>query len=123
MKESGLTQKALAQLDSSSIANLDNNFDARTIISESSGGNTFRSWATNWSDCTNATFNKVHRYWKSNSSLHKEVAFLISLRTTKKAYFLSKIRRFWPFLPLLLKLSRKTTVKKPKQNILLLWYV
>lgn len=34
---------------------------------------TFKTWATNWTECTNMTFSKVHRYWGSNSALHKEV--------------------------------------------------
>jgi hypothetical protein len=69
-----LTTKALAQLDSQSMNNVNlNNFDSKSIISDADSADTFRSWASNWSDCTNATFNKVHRYWRSNSALHKEV--------------------------------------------------
>ena len=34
---------------------------------------TFSTWATNWTECTNRTFGRVHRYWASNSALHKEV--------------------------------------------------
>lgn len=41
---------------------------------------TFKTWATNWTDCTNATFSKVHRYWSSNSALHKEVTFFNDLQ-------------------------------------------
>lgn len=66
-----LTSKALAQLDAMSISN--QNFDTKSMISDADTADTFRSWASNWSDCTNATFNKVHRYWRSNSALHKEV--------------------------------------------------
>lgn len=33
---------------------------------------TFKTWATNWTECTSATFNKVHQNW-SNDALHKEV--------------------------------------------------
>jgi ribosomal RNA-processing protein 12 len=35
------------------------------------GGKTFATWATNFTDCTNATFSRVLRY--SDSALHKEV--------------------------------------------------
>lgn len=65
-----MTQKALAELDSRS--NIVDN-DAHSLINDNESIDTFKSWATNWSDCTNATFNKVHRYWHSNSALHKEV--------------------------------------------------
>lgn len=52
--------------------------DSMSVFSDSDSINSFKSWATNWSDCTNATFNKIHKYWNSNSALHKEV-FKISL--------------------------------------------
>ena len=42
--------------------------DATTL-----GPKTFNTWATNMTGCTNVTFNRVHRYFNSNSSLHKEV--------------------------------------------------
>ena len=72
-QKSQLTAKALAELDAGSSANLMLGDDAKSMISETDSADTFRSWASNWSDCTNATFNRVHRYWKSNSALHKEV--------------------------------------------------
>ena len=79
-KESGLTSKALAQLDSISQFGNNNKFDdSKSMISEADSADTFKSWASNWSDCTNATFNKVHRYWRSNSALHKEVVLNIHI--------------------------------------------
>ena len=78
---SQLTRKALAELDSMSISN-DNQFDAKSILSDAeSNADTFRSWASNWSDCTNATFNKVHKYWQSNSALHKEILAVLAAIT------------------------------------------
>ena len=69
-----ITADALAKLDSKSLSNLkidDDNEDNQRIGTR----DTFQSWASNWSDCTNATFNRVHKYWKSNSALHKEVKY------------------------------------------------
>ncbi len=43
---------------------------------QSIGGKTTSTWASNWTTCTNATFNKVHRYANSNSAVHKEVSEL-----------------------------------------------
>jgi ribosomal RNA-processing protein 12 len=78
---SQLTRKALAELDSMSMTN-DNNMDAKSLMSDNdSDGDTFKSWASNWSDCTNATFNKVHKYWQSNSSLHKEILAVLAAIT------------------------------------------
>lgn len=76
---SQLTEKALAELDSMSIKN--DNFDNKSIISDADSIDTFRSWASNWSDCTNATFNRVHRYWRSNSALHKEILAVLAAVT------------------------------------------
>ncbi|RNA27286.1 RRP12 isoform X2 [Brachionus plicatilis] len=76
---SQLTEKALAQLDSMSIEN--DNFDNKSIISDAESADTFRSWASNWSECTNATFNRVHRYWRSNSALHKEILAVLAAVT------------------------------------------
>lgn len=67
-----MTTKALAELDSRS--NIIDN-DSHSILNDNESVDTFKSWASNWSDCTNATFNKVHKYWRSNSALHKEVKF------------------------------------------------
>lgn len=40
---------------------------------QSVGARTFSTWASNWTECTNTTFSRVHRFWHSNSALHKEV--------------------------------------------------
>jgi ribosomal RNA-processing protein 12 len=69
--KSQLTKEALDRLESTSAIvkqaiDVDEDDDNQTV-------DTFKSWASNWSNCTNATFNKVHKYWKSNSALHKEV--------------------------------------------------
>ncbi len=72
IEQSGLTADALAKLDSKSLSKIkidDDDEDNQSIGTR----DTFQSWASNWSDCTNATFNRVHKYWKSNSALHKEV--------------------------------------------------
>ena len=40
--------------------------------------NTFNTWATNYTDCTNATFSKIHKNWSANASAyHKEVCFTL----------------------------------------------
>ena len=76
-----MTRKALAELDSKSVGN--ELFETRSEIAESeySAADSFRSWATNWSDCTNATFNKVHKYWRSNSAFHKEILAVLAAIT------------------------------------------
>lgn len=79
---SQLTRKALAELDSMSVVANDNNFETKSIMSDNeSNADTFKSWASNWSDCTNATFNKVHKYWQSNSALHKEILAVLAAIT------------------------------------------
>jgi 2-polyprenyl-3-methyl-5-hydroxy-6-metoxy-1,4-benzoquinol methylase len=60
----------LAKLDSKSLSKIKIDDEDNQSIGTR---DTFQSWASNWSDCTNATFNRVHKYWKSNSALHKEV--------------------------------------------------
>ena len=72
---SGLTEAALAKHNE---ANKDAEDDAMLsstpgIETGSATANTFNTWATSYTDCTNATFSKVHRYWNSNSAQHKEV--------------------------------------------------
>ena len=69
-----MTSDALAKLDSKSVTSKKMNIDGDDDDNQSVlTHDTFQSWASNWSDCTNATFNRVHKYWKSNSALHKEV--------------------------------------------------
>lgn len=95
-KSSGLTAKALAQLDAQSMGKTDPiNFDAKSVISDAESADTFRSWASNWSDCTNATFNKVYKYWNSNSALHKEVSRYLIIYCL--SILSNLIDRFWPF--------------------------
>ncbi len=53
-----------------------NDAESESMFTDDAGsvsGKTFNTWATNYTDCTNATFSKVHRYWHSNSAQHKEV--------------------------------------------------
>ena len=45
-----------------------------TQTNASFGAKTFQTWATNWTDCTNTTFSKVHRHWGSNNAMQKEVS-------------------------------------------------
>ena len=66
--ESGLTVDALAKHDETN-----EELGADGLESDQQTAGTFKTWATNWTECTNVTFNKVHRYWSSNSALHKEV--------------------------------------------------
>ncbi|XP_052226276.1 RRP12-like protein isoform X6 [Dreissena polymorpha] len=57
--------------------------DVESMVTESDRQTmgTFKTWATNWTDCTNATFSKVHRYWSSNSALHKEILAVLAAIT------------------------------------------
>jgi ribosomal RNA-processing protein 12 len=79
-EKSLLTTKALAELDSQGDVKVLAD-DNKSMISDIESADTFRSWASNWSDCTNATFNKVHRYWRSNSALHKEILSVLAAIT------------------------------------------
>ena len=68
---SQLTTEALAKHDKADDGDEDMDSDTR-----SEGGlsaKTFNTWASNYTDCTNATFSKVHRFWGSSTALHKEV--------------------------------------------------
>lgn len=71
--ESSLTIDALAKHDEQQIdKDGDVSFKAESDV-VSAAGKTFNTWATNWTECTNTTFGRVHRYWASNSAFHKEV--------------------------------------------------
>lgn len=71
--ESSLTIDALAKHDERQIdKDGDVSFKAESDV-VSAAGKTFNTWATNWTECTNTTFGRVHRYWASNSAFHKEV--------------------------------------------------
>ncbi|XP_041369339.1 RRP12-like protein [Gigantopelta aegis] len=48
---------------------------------QTTSAKTFNTWATNWTDCTNATFSRVHRYWRSNSATHKEILAVLAAIT------------------------------------------
>lgn len=79
---SDLTTEALAKFDpthhfklnDAELMDIGGDNDNQSIAS-------FESWASNWSDCTNATFNKVHKYWRSNSAMHKEVLAVLAAVT------------------------------------------
>ncbi|CAG5119515.1 unnamed protein product [Candidula unifasciata] len=45
------------------------------------GGTTFNTWATNLTGCTNVTFNRVHRYINSSSSVQKEILAVLAAVT------------------------------------------
>lgn len=66
--DSGLTVDALAQHDQSQ-----EELEVDRVEPDRQTAGTFRTWATNWTECTNTTFSKVHRYWSSNSAFHKEL--------------------------------------------------
>ena len=82
---SDLTQEALAKHDADAgDIDLDGDVefaDAGSSAGQSVGGKTFSTWATNWTECTNATFSKVHRYGNSNSALHKEMLAVLAAVT------------------------------------------
>ena len=52
----------------------DQDSQSMSVDSDQQTSGTFKTWATNWTECTNTTFTKVHRLWASNSALHKEVS-------------------------------------------------
>ncbi|CAG2206387.1 RRP12 [Mytilus edulis] len=83
---SGLTVDALAKHDedhfSKDTDSLQEGFEKLSTSDKLSvGAKTFNTWATNYTECTNVTFNKVHRYWSSNSALHKEVIAILAAVT------------------------------------------
>ncbi|XP_062596238.1 RRP12-like protein, partial [Saccostrea cucullata] len=79
--ESSLTVDALARHDEEQ---LDKDGDVSLRAESdvvSAAGKTFNTWATNWTECTNTTFSRVHRYWASNSAFHKEVLAVLAAVT------------------------------------------
>ncbi|XP_048746321.2 RRP12-like protein isoform X2 [Ostrea edulis] len=79
--ESSLTVDALAKHDEQQIDDDgDVSFRAESDVISASG-KTFNTWATHWTECTNTTFSRVHRYWASNSSFHKEVLAVLAAVT------------------------------------------
>lgn len=93
---SGLTVDALAKHDedhfSKDTDSLQEGFEKLSTSDKLSvGAKTFNTWATNYTECTNVTFNKVHRYWSSNSALHKEVSEIQSVKIFKVIFSLMQI--------------------------------
>ncbi|CAH1783394.1 unnamed protein product, partial [Owenia fusiformis] len=78
---SGLTKEALARHNEADPDNTDDVGMSEISDVQSVGGNTFQTWATNWTDCTNNTFSKVTRYWASNSAMHKEILAVLAAVT------------------------------------------
>ncbi|KAK6185603.1 hypothetical protein SNE40_007802 [Patella caerulea] len=77
---SNLTVAALAKHNEG-----ETEIDGMSVVStedaKSTTAKTFSTWATNWTDCTNATFSRVHRYWASNSAMHKEILAVLAAVT------------------------------------------
>ncbi|KAK2163707.1 hypothetical protein LSH36_75g12086 [Paralvinella palmiformis] len=48
---------------------------------QSASGRTFSTWASNWTECTNVTFNKVHRYVTTSSVMHKSILAVLAAIT------------------------------------------
>ncbi|XP_060076895.1 RRP12-like protein [Ylistrum balloti] len=84
-KQSGPSSLTVDALAKHNEVQVDGDGDAILSGDESdrltAGGKTFNTWATNWTDCTNVTFNKVHRYWASNSALHREILAILAAVT------------------------------------------
>ena len=76
---SNLTTTAIAKHNANSTENVSDAVSHMSLDegdNQSFSGNTFNTWASNWTDCTNATFSQVHRYVSSNSAMHKEVSWI-----------------------------------------------
>ncbi|XP_013379809.1 RRP12-like protein isoform X2 [Lingula anatina] len=54
---------------------------AGSIGSGLSDAKTFQTWASNLTECTNSAFSSVHRYWASNSAMHKEILAVLAAVT------------------------------------------
>ncbi|CAD5123292.1 DgyrCDS11650 [Dimorphilus gyrociliatus] len=82
--KSQLTQDALKQHESEMHESAIDSDDAMSQSAMSAGKfteKTFSTWASNWTSCTNTTFSRIHRYWSSNSDLHKEILAVIAAVT------------------------------------------
>ena len=79
---SNLTVEALQQHNTSTSDDraLDSISDAGSIGGHSA--NTFKTWASNWTDCTNATFSKVHSRFNANSTEYQREVSSFSLNPT-----------------------------------------
>ena len=78
---SNLTVEALQQHNTSTSDDraLDSISDAGSIGGHSA--NTFKTWASNWTDCTNATFSKVHSRFNANSTEYQREVSSFSFKS------------------------------------------
>lgn len=74
---SGLTLEALKIHDEMQ----DSCFSSSMDNDGSEGGQTFGTFLSGLSDCSNITFKKIQRYWQNNSAKHKEVCAVIAAIT------------------------------------------
>ncbi|XP_038070845.1 RRP12-like protein [Patiria miniata] len=70
-----LTEKALAH------HNEDSGDFGISDDAESAGGETYKTFLSGVSDCSNPAFDKVKRYWESNAASHKEVCAVLAAVT------------------------------------------
>ena len=71
---SELTLSALAKHDAQCMDIGSSDVDTQSVAS-------FNTWATNFTNTTNATFSKVNRYWSSGSAFHNEVLAILAAVT------------------------------------------
>ncbi|KAL5020867.1 hypothetical protein ScPMuIL_000022 [Solemya velum] len=80
---SSLTVDALAKHDKSQ--ENEDDYDITDQDGKSTGastsGHSFKTWASNWTECTNTSFSNVHRYWASNDALHREILAVLAAVT------------------------------------------
>ncbi|KAL3864637.1 hypothetical protein ACJMK2_006302, partial [Sinanodonta woodiana] len=77
---SGLTVDALKKHDDFQ-ADKDGDVSVCDSDKQSTKTGTVNTWATNWTECTNTTFSRVHRYWSSNSAVHREILAVLAAVT------------------------------------------
>ncbi|KAK3582767.1 hypothetical protein CHS0354_015294 [Potamilus streckersoni] len=77
---SGLTVDALKKHDDFQ-ADKDGDVILSDSDKQSTKTGTFNTWASNWTECTNTTFNRVHRFWSSNSAVHREILAVLAAVT------------------------------------------
>ena len=82
-----LTEQALKKLDDHDVdddddamMNGDNNNDD-DVMSQTSSGATFKTWATGFTNCTNTSFNKVLLYSNGDSAMRKEILAVLAAVT------------------------------------------
>ncbi|VVC28769.1 Hypothetical protein CINCED_3A003974 [Cinara cedri] len=78
-----LTQNKLKQHDNIMNSDDSNKSKPDDVISQNSGASykTFETFASDWSSCTNPSFNRLLRNFSSNSSLHKEMLAILAALT------------------------------------------